>query len=72
MQHFARDESGVMSVYNLFLTVACCAIGAAGVDVTHFYTARTELQVAADIAAHSALYLRYNGATAGGRASRSH
>jgi len=58
---FARDESGVLSVYNLFLTIAVCAIGSAGLDVTHFYAASTQLQVAADIGAHAALYTRQHG-----------
>jgi hypothetical protein len=61
VRRFAREERGVITVQNLFLTIACCAIGSIGLDVTHFYAARTELQVAADIGAHSALYLRYNG-----------
>ncbi len=63
MRRFARDERGVISVQNLFLTFGCCAVGAAGMDVTHFYAARTELQVAADVAAHSALYTRHRGAS---------
>ena len=61
IRRLAREERGIITVQNLLLTVTCCAIGSIGLDVTHFYAARTELQVAADIGAHSALYLRYNG-----------
>lgn len=65
VRRFARDEQGIMTVYNLFLTVAACAVGAAGLDVTHFYAARTQLQVAADISAHAALYTRRHGRSEG-------
>jgi hypothetical protein len=61
LRRLARDERGVMSALNLFLTVAACAIGAAAVDVTHFYAARSQLQVGADLAAHAALYTRRYG-----------
>ncbi|EYD76105.1 hypothetical protein Rumeso_02294 [Rubellimicrobium mesophilum DSM 19309] len=61
---FARDQAGFITVQNLFLTVACCAVGAAGLDVTGLYQARTQLQVAADTAAHAALYSMYQGKTA--------
>jgi len=58
LRRFVQGEDGMITVQNLFLTVAACAIGAAGLDVTSFFQARTELQVAADVAAHSALYRR--------------
>ena len=61
-RRFARDEQGVVSVQNLFLLMACCAIGAVGLDVTHFYAAKTQLQISADLAAHSALYTSRYGA----------
>ena len=64
VRRLARDERGITTIQNLLLTVACCAIGALGLDVTHFYAARTELQVAADVAAHAAMHRRYNGRTA--------
>lgn len=63
MRRFVRDERGIMSVHNLFLTIAACAVGAAGLDVTHLFAARTQLQVAADIGAHTALLLRHRGRT---------
>ena len=64
LRGFLRDESGVMSAQNVLLTIVVCAVGAVGLDVTHFYTARTQLQVAADVAAHAALFTRHRGRTA--------
>jgi hypothetical protein len=63
---FARDERGVITGLNLFLTISACAIGAVGLDVTHFYASRTQLQVGADLAAHAALYTRRYGKYEGG------
>jgi hypothetical protein len=57
----ARDERGMLTAHNLLLTISCCAIGAAALDVTSFYQARTHLQVAADVGAHAALFTRYRG-----------
>lgn len=61
LRRLVREEDGAMSVLNIFLTVATCAIGAVALDVTHFYAARSQLQVAADLGAHSALYTRRYG-----------
>jgi hypothetical protein len=61
LRRFVRCESGSMTIHGLFTFAACCAIGAIGLDVTHIYAARTQLQVAADLAAHAALYQRYQG-----------
>jgi hypothetical protein len=61
MRRFSRDESGVISVQNLFLTIATCCVGASAADVTHFYAARSQLQVSADIAGHAALFTRNRG-----------
>ncbi|EYD75522.1 hypothetical protein Rumeso_02868 [Rubellimicrobium mesophilum DSM 19309] len=66
VRRLGGDERGVISAFNLFLTVACCAVGAAAVDVTHFYAAQTQLQVGADLAAHAALYTRRYGRYEGG------
>jgi len=63
-----RAEHGSMTIHALFMFTTCCAIGAAGLDVTHFFATRTELQVAADVAAHAALYRRNQGATTPARA----
>jgi hypothetical protein len=66
LRRLRRDERGVWSVHNLFLTITCCAVGAAGVDVTHLRGARSQLQATADLAAHAALYTRRYGNPSGG------
>ncbi|WP_176556111.1 pilus assembly protein TadG-related protein [Rubellimicrobium rubrum] len=55
---FAREEGGGITVWALFMFLATLMIGAVGVDVTHFYEAKAQLQVAADVAAHAALFRR--------------
>ena len=55
---FARDETGSASVAGLMFTVVFATLGAVAVDITNLYAARTHLQVAADQAAHAALYNR--------------
>lgn len=55
---FKSDEEGGMSTLGLFMCLSSCAIGAIALDVTHLFAARTQLQVAADLAAHAALYNR--------------
>lgn len=59
-----HEERGSISVLGLFLFLTCCVVGAAALDVTHFYAARTQLQAAADLAAHAALFNRSRGAAA--------
>ncbi len=63
LQFFTRDESGAISVWALFLLLAAACIGGVAVDVTQLNAARTQLQVAADAAAHAALVRRTQGAT---------
>lgn len=55
---FRRGEDGGMTVFGMFLFLTTCAVGAIALDVTHLYSARTQLQVAADLAAHAAIYRR--------------
>ncbi len=56
---FSRDDRGSMTVWGLFVFFVCGILGAFALDVTHLMAARTHLQVAADQAAHAALYQRY-------------
>lgn len=63
LARFARDERGAISVLNLFLFMASACLAGAAVDVTHFMSVRAQLQVAADVAAHTALVRRSRGAT---------
>ncbi|WP_018302677.1 Tad domain-containing protein [Wenxinia marina] len=47
-----------MTIFGMFLFVTTCVIGGMALDVTHLYAARTQLQVAADLAGHAAIYTR--------------
>ncbi|SFS21715.1 pilus assembly protein TadG-related protein [Yoonia litorea] len=59
---FKEDTDGSMTVLGLFLFVVSGILGALALDVTAMYANRTHLQVAADQAAHAALYnLRIGG-----------
>lgn len=64
LRGLARREEGVVTANCLFLVMASCMVGAAAVDVTHFYAAQAQLQVAADLAGHAALLTRNRGRTA--------
>lgn len=55
---FARSERGSITSGGLILIVVFLAIGGIAVDVSNAYNQRTHLQLAADVAAHSALYDR--------------
>ena len=55
---FSRREDGSITVYALFLTVACIIAGGLGLDVMSAMATRTKLQTAADSAAHAALVAR--------------
>lgn len=56
---FCRDEQGSMTVWGLFIWFVSGILGAFALDVTHLMSSRTHLQVAADQAAHAAIYQRY-------------
>lgn len=53
-----RDETGGLTIFGLFMFLSMAIIGGLAVDVTHAYSERTRLQVAADVAAHAALFNR--------------
>lgn len=55
---FARDESGSMTAFGLFLLIVFIALGGLAVDFANAMRVRTHLQVAADSAAHAALVAR--------------
>lgn len=59
MRRFARDEQGSMTVWGLFIWFVSGILGAFALDVTHLMSSRTHLQVAADQAAHAAIYQRH-------------
>ena len=55
---FWRDEDGGVLVFGIVLLIAFFMIGGLAIDVSNAYMNRTHLQVAADSAAHAALYTR--------------
>jgi len=55
---FREDSRGSMTVFGLFFFLFSGILGAIALDVTSLYAERTHLQVAADQAAHAALYNR--------------
>lgn len=56
IKSFKDDLRGGMTVFGLFFFLFSGILGAIAVDVTSLYAARTHLQIAADQAAHAALY----------------
>jgi hypothetical protein len=56
LRNFKEDDRGSMTVFGLFFFIASGILGAIALDVTSLYAERTHLQIAADQAAHAALY----------------
>ena len=57
-RHFSKDEGGAITALNLSFVVVMAILGGVAIDVSSLIQARTQLQVAADTAAHAALYMR--------------
>lgn len=55
---FARSEDGWVTPLSLYAFVVTAVIGGLALDLSRVVAARTQLQVAADLAAHAALYNR--------------
>ncbi len=55
---FARNESGAMTVLNLYFVMGLAIFAGIASDMSNLIQARGRLQVAADTAAHAALYTR--------------
>ena len=55
---FLVDEDGAMTIFGIFVFVVMIFVSAVAVDVANLMAARNQLQVAADTAAHAALYFR--------------
>jgi Flp pilus assembly protein TadG len=58
LSRFASAEDGGMAVGGLFFTITFLAVGGLAVDMSNAISQRTHLQLAADAAAHTALYVR--------------
>jgi len=55
---FTEDEGGAITALNLFFVMVMAIIAGIAIDMSSLIQARTQLQVAADTAAHAALYTR--------------
>lgn len=55
---FVTREDGAMTVFGLLMFVGILTIGGLSLDMSYAYKSRTDLQVAADAAAHAAIYTR--------------
>lgn len=62
-------EDGALTSLGLFLLITMFAVGGLALDVANAVRVRTELQVAADAAAHAALYTRDSGTAAEAQAA---
>ena len=58
LTRFARSEDGGMTIFALYVLAGALMASAFAVDFAYLQSARTQLQVAADSAAHAALYYR--------------
>lgn len=55
---FARRDEGAISTFGIFVFLTGATVCAIAVDVARLRAAQSQLQVAADVAAHSALFYR--------------
>ncbi len=58
LSDFRKSEDGAFTLFGLYICAALIALGGIAVDVANIITARTHLQIAADAAAHTAIYVR--------------
>ena len=58
IRRFRKDEHGAITIFGLFLFAAIVLVGGLAIDMHNLMTARTQLQISADMTAHAALYRR--------------
>ncbi len=58
IRHGADSEDGGLTIFGLYIFVSMLILGGVAIDMANLMAARTQLQVATDIAAHTALYNR--------------
>lgn len=58
VSRFFKSEQGAGTTLGLFTLITFCAVGGIATDVTRVYNKRIELQNAADMAAHAAIFNR--------------
>ena len=57
-KEFAQNTSGAITVMNIFFLMVVAILAGIGIDTANLVQARTQLQVAADTAAHAAMVTR--------------
>ena len=57
-RRFDADETGSVTVLNVYFTIVLCILAGIAIDLAMLTQARTQLQVAADAAAHAAIVTR--------------
>lgn len=68
-RRFCASEQGSATPYALFLIASMAMLGGYAIDVSNVMTSRTDLQIAADAAAHAALLTRERGTLAQAQAA---
>ena len=58
MEKFLKDQDGGLSVLNLYFVLATAIAAGLAIDVSNVVSNRTNLQMAADSAAHTAIFMR--------------
>ena len=58
IRKFVKQQNGALTAFGLFIALSSIVIGGLAIDVANAMMARTQLQAAADAAAHAALYIR--------------
>ena len=58
IRKFHEQDDGALTAFGLFMALSSIVIGGLAIDVANAMMARTQLQAAADAAAHAALYKR--------------
>ena len=58
IRKFVKQQDGALTAFGLFLALSSIVIGGLAIDVANAMMARTQIQAAADAAAHAALYIR--------------
>ncbi|MBO6852491.1 MAG: hypothetical protein JJ872_01855 [Marivivens sp.] len=56
IRRLATREDGGITIFGLFMFACVLMVGGIAVDISYLYSARTQLQVTTDVAAHAALH----------------
>ena len=68
LSRLSRDDAGSMTLLSLYFLAGLLAVSALAIDFAYLLSARNQLQVAADAAAHAAIYYRETNTAAASKA----